>query len=985
MTYLLMRPVRYGLISLLMLVCAAGLGMADAQWKLPQPTPTVVNPVFRSELRGFLSLDGEWQFALDPNGIGEKEQWFAGEAPYTRTIRVPGTWEAQGVGQPGPNHPTDYVESTPSNVPVLPLRNKYVGDAWYRKVFRVPLSWTGKRVWLKVGAVNSEGWFWVNGTYLGLIHRYCGAYKFDITELVKVGGENTVVARISNKVESRGGLINWVDQFGGLYRSVEVEATSPVYIDDVWARPDFDGHRADFVVTVSAPEPPPPPPNNYRALSKVSGSYRLVIKASTLPDGQIAGQAEISLNEILDAGTQVTVPVNLNPFRPWSPTQPDLYKGDVVLEYNGQPIDSWPTRFGVRKIVRKGTEIYLNDKKIFLRGFGDDYVYPLTMASPPSRTAHVKELELAKAYGFEYVRLHSHVEIPEYFQAADEVGIMVQPELPYEGDRPATKDGNYAPYAPFEDLDELIHQYRRYVSLTTYCMGNEGWHYQEFRAPLYRFAKLLDPTRLVYAMDGQDLAYEGISDLRGGPLWEPAEDDPIRGTIPMILHEYLNLSGPPDYRLANLFTGAEAPPYSGSPFTDGFSSMQFFVATKPEPKTAGGTTLGISSSLAERVILEGQELQSIYQKLGIERARATPELRGYDFWTIVDVSAVMPQGLFDMLWHPKMSTSKYFREFNSPAVLLLPDLSPDGKDRIYTSGAKASYRIECSNYSPSPIGNATASWIVEAEGKISAQGKLEKVNVPQGAIGQLGRIEFNMPAVECPVKIRLHVKVDGEDVENEWDFFCFPATWAHARVRGAWASKTVYDKLHTGYYGLRLTGPHLARKKARTHELLITEDLSSTELDFLKSGGTVLLVGLESFRDYLQPGIELGNWSPSNQRGTATAGSPAFGSFPADEGMPSFSIFRIIHDAVPLKGNLINHVDPLMVTLSQEGYSASVFQCQVGSGRLFASGLDLLSGKPEGGYLLDQFIRYVQSEQFRPKNGLAPNDLRATLASFGHE
>lgn len=975
MKYTPVRLMQKILVAAIMISCAVGIGMAGERLRsptpfgwLPQPTPTVVNPVFRSKIRGFLSLDGEWQFATDPNGVGIQDRWFATAAPFGRTIRVPGTWEAQGVGKPGLSYPT-HIEGYP-----IPLHSEYVGTAWYRKEFRVPSGWAGKRVWLQIGAVNSEGWFWVNGKYIGFINRYCGAYKFDITSLVKVGGENTVVVRVSNKVKSHKGLLNWQDQFGGLYRSVDIEATSPVYIDDVWARPEFDQRQADFIVTVFAPWRKP-----------ASGNYRLVIKASTLPTGQIAGSAEVSLNKISQYGTKVSVPVNLNPFRPWSPAHPNLYKGEVILEHNGKEIDSWPTRFGVRKIVVRGNQIYLNGKRIFLRGFGDDYVYPLTIASPPSRAVHIKDLEIAKSYGFDYVRLHTHVETPEYFQAADQVGIMIQPALPYEGDRPATRDGCYA---PIDDLNELIHQYRRYVSLTTYCMGNEGWHYQEFRRPLYQFAKLLDPTRLVYAQDGTDIAYKGISDLRGGPTGRtPIKPDEIHGNLPVILHEYLNLSGPPDWRLAELFTGAEAPPYRShlhGPAFDQNVPKHLFVDTEPEPLSSGGTTLGIRRSLAERVILAGQKLQSIYQKLGLERARATHGVRGYDYWTIVDVNALMPQGLLNMFWQPKVSTAKYFRRFNSPAVLLLPGLSPYGKDRVFTSGEKASYEVECSNYSPHALKKATASWTLATGGKARLQGTIENVNVGQGTIGQLGRINFTMPKIERPTKAELEVKIAGHNIENQWGFFCFPAKWTHDRLRRAWASHAVYDKLHGNYHRLRLAGPSLTRRKHTTGELLITERMGPQEIDFMKSGGSVLLLGLKNF-SLLQPGVWLGWWGPNNQRGTAMADSPAFGSFPTEGGLPSFAIFRIMHDAVLLKGAFVNHVDPLMVTLSRSGYSMSVFQCRVGAGKLFASGLDLLSGRPAGTYLLDQFIRYVQSDQFTPKNELAPNELQAVLtASESH-
>jgi hypothetical protein len=70
-----------------------------------------------------------------------------------------------------------------------------------------------------------------------------------------------------------------------------------------------------------------------------------------------------------------------------------------------------------------------------------------------------------------------------------------------------------------------------------------------------------------------------------------------------------------------------------------------------------------------------------------------------------------------------------------------------------------------------------------------------------------------------------------------------------------------------------------------------------------------------------------------------------------------------------------------MLTIGKDGYAVSVFQARVGSGRLFATGLDLLSSKPEAEYLLDHFLQYVQAGQFRPEKELAPDDLRAIVVS----
>ena len=67
------------------------------------------------------------------------------------------------------------------------LNGSYVGTAWYRREVTAPADWAGKQVWLKIGGVNAQGWFWVNGVYVGHNESYCGAYKYNVTDLVQPG------------------------------------------------------------------------------------------------------------------------------------------------------------------------------------------------------------------------------------------------------------------------------------------------------------------------------------------------------------------------------------------------------------------------------------------------------------------------------------------------------------------------------------------------------------------------------------------------------------------------------------------------------------------------------------------------------------------------------------------------------------------------------------------------------------------------------
>ena len=45
-----------------------------------------------------IHLSGEWHFALDSAGVGEKERWFDTELPFK--IHLPGTTDEAGYGTP---------------------------------------------------------------------------------------------------------------------------------------------------------------------------------------------------------------------------------------------------------------------------------------------------------------------------------------------------------------------------------------------------------------------------------------------------------------------------------------------------------------------------------------------------------------------------------------------------------------------------------------------------------------------------------------------------------------------------------------------------------------------------------------------------------------------------------------------------------------------------------------------------------------------
>jgi hypothetical protein len=916
-------------------VVLACLSLLTAGAQQREATPAVVNPVLRSLLRPAVSLDGPWEFATDPGGLGEAQQWFKPEhgLPNKTSITLPGSWEAQGVGGPGNS------TSVAPERSIRPLRGSYVGTAWYRKEITVPKDWAGKELWLKIGGVHAQGWFWINGTYLGHNDCYCGTYKYRITDLAKAGEKVVVVAKVRNDVPTRKGLMGWIQRFGGLYRSVELEATPARFIDDAYVAGNLDEQSCAVHVKLRALDPGTSPDSRVEVEVKIS-----------MLDGALAGRASLVQPLSVGSTTNIAVSVSLAPFRAWSPEAPNLYRSDIVLKVDGEAVDGWVERFGVRKWEVRGGNFYLNNRKFFVRGYGDDFIYPLTIASPASRETHRQHLQLAKSYGFAYVRHHTHCEVPEFYEAADETGIMVQPEMPYYGSTPSAGPKEY--FKPKEDLTELYTHYRRYVSLATYCTGNEGHLGSPMDREVYQLAKQLDPTRLALHQDG-GANHNDNADFHQGPVspWKPGTQD---ASWPFTAHEYLNLATQEDPRLAPKYTGAVLPP------------------VKPEDFRVELARAGLSWEWGTATLDAGNQLQRIYQKRGLEQARLDPDCDGYIYWTIVDVGSPAAQGLFNQFWEPKASTAEYFREFNSPTTVLAT-FSP--AERILRSGDVLKVEWWISPFGATPLRGQTLAWRLEQDGKVLRAGKLPPTDADTGDVKLIGSTPINIPDLTNAARLRLVGELPGLAVRNNWDVWVLPRQSARPDTgKGIGSSARLYRQIKDRYPGLSetttLTDP--------APELLLTEHLDSVATNALGQGKTVLLLSLPG----PQPGIGLGWWALSKQAGTAIAPHhPAFGDFP-HAGYMDELWFRLLGRTVSLPDQALRQVEPLMVGRGSAGYLLHVFQAKAGRGKLLASGLKLLGTEPEAEFLLDQFIRYARSPQFQPQ-GLLDLNAAGKLTAVG--
>lgn len=892
----------------------------------------VVNPVTGQDSAQVISLRGEWEFATHDGNFIRNNAWrgtkfLTAKEAWPKTLQVPGCWEAQGIGEPGMSESWNVkADDNPK-----PIRHIYKGIGVYRKYVKIPETWRGQRIWLKVGGAKSQGWFYVDGKPVACVDNFCGTYKYEITDLAEPGKTIGLAAVVRNDVPSRKGLLSAMHRWGGLYRDVELEATPQTHVDDAWVRGDFDGQSAEVHVAVDG--------------SNVEGCTLKVSVDGAVVESPVIQSSNQTIKQS-DPETVVKVPLAGN-FRPWSPEHPNLYTARVDLVSNGKVVQTRLERFGIRKLEVRGKEFYLNNKPFYFRGFGDDHVYPFTGITPADVEEHRCHLAIAKKAGFNYVRHHTHTEVPEFYEAADELGIIIEAEMPYYNDEPT--EGQV--FDPVRDVTELWKNFRRYPSFGIYSMGNEGSFGSALDQALHKYVKAMDPDRLKINQDCQvpSINPPESADFVGGPteIWKRGDFNPER---PFVTHEYMNLGAKQDSRLESRFTGVWQPPVTRA-------------------QRAGWLkNFGLDLVWGDRLQDAQHALQRVWQKRGVECARTDPYCDGFCYWTIVDVvvannGTYSAQGLFNPLWEQKPcgNSAEDFRVFNRP-VGIFCDLNPARS--TFLPGQPLSVDILVANYGDAPIPQARVDWKLVAEGRSLASGTTPCGDIVLGGVQKRATIQLAIPEVSRALKVSLECTLAGQSdnqaiqkSSNSYDLWIFPTRAVRKDPKLAIAD----------CYADRLKGRYadtLPPARAAEADVVIAPYASPLACEALARGQTVISLANQGG----QPNVKLGWWWMGSQVGTAFLAHPVFGNLP-HEGVLNELFFQIVKQGrtLPLSG--LSKED--LFAVGEGGTACYLYlgQAQSGKGRaLMDFGLDVLSDTAEGAVLLDGMIDYVRSPAFKPKS-----------------
>lgn len=924
--------------------------------------PARVNPLLRHPQESRLSLDGDWQFRLDPDDRGVADAWFRSPAHLPERIRVPGCWQGQGFGGAGKDRVWDF------NLEARVFRATYKGTGWYGRSVTAPPAWRGRHVWLLFGGAHPSVEVWLNGARLGENTLPFVPFGFNVTSLLRFDAENSVAVRVHEHHREYGFAFSWQGNWSGLYRGVDLVATGPAWLDRCALLPDLD--RGVIRIRVAA---------GVAAAGGAPAPLTLEVTASPAWP-QPANPVAIQTFTWAGGAAEFDLPVP-SP-RPWSPDAPNLYRVDLVLKRNGEICGARSERTGFVKLEARGREFRINGEPYYLRGSGDFISSPETGCPDTDRDRWRGKLKALRDYGYNYVRCQSYVYPPEYFDAADEAGLLIQSEMGMLGAWGGTSPWHvYQWPKPTPDhypalkrqWEQVVERDACHPSASLYCMSNEYGGSTDFPRiawECYRATRALKPSALVIWTDGgysKELPGDFIN--HGVNAFKPEELAAL--DKPLIQHEYQWWSSFPDIRLRARYTGAVRP-YAAD------------IAAESAARRG-------QAHLLETYARNSQRLQFIEAKAKMEAMRRdNPALAGICHFDAMDANP-SPQGILNEFYERKLADAETWRQSNGDTVVLC---SLGFDDRCWQAGAGMKVRFSVSDFSHPPFREPRLAWRLCAGADVLAAGSLVFPHTPFTTV-PAGEISITAPAVARPAAAVLEATLTdaggAREVRNQWPVWLFPDVPGPAGV-------AVYGQPRWTWLRRWNSIPPASAMPARAGaRVLLTEALDGELVAFMQHGGRIVLAAGEGL---VRPHSPLfgyvkyfftppANYAPyeDGQNGTVVAAHPMLGALP-HEGFADWQFFRMIENAPPVDleplgladGDPVIRVIHRYPTLHPLGY---LVERQVGAGGLILCALELNPDWVEARWLLRQLCAYGASDAFRPAQPLTDETCARLLAAGG--
>ncbi len=423
------------------------------------------------------SLNGTWDFAFDYDAHWESPS----DVVFDRQIQVPFAPEtpASGIGFTG-----------------------YFRAGWYRREIAVP-DHTGRMI-LHCGAIDFDATIWLNGS---LATRHEGGYtpiSVDITGLAVSGTVATLVIRAYDSptelAQPRGKQewqlephSIWYPRTSGIWQTVWYEIVANTWVQQLQWTPNVERWEIGMELRVAGAQQ-----EELKAKVRLSSAGKMIADdIYSVIAGEVHRRVALSDPGIDDYRNELL----------WSPSTPTLIEAEIqILSASGETLDTVNSYTALRSLGIQADRFVLNNRPFPLAMVLDQGYWPESGLTAPSDDALRKDVELAKAMGFNGVRKHQKIEDPRYLFWADTLGLLVWEEMPsayrYTRDSIQRLSSEWA---------AVINRDRSHPCIVAWVPFNESWGVPDlldspaqrhFVQALYHLTKTLDPTRPVIGNDG---------------------------------------------------------------------------------------------------------------------------------------------------------------------------------------------------------------------------------------------------------------------------------------------------------------------------------------------------------------------------------------------------------------------------------------------------------------------------------------------------
>ena len=453
-----MHPIFRRALASLLLAFVSALAAVDAV----KAAPIDVRPATAHEFTQ--TLNGSWSFNYVPSLTAGSNADFhtpAFDISAWKTIQVPANWELQGFGPLG-------------------YDNKGLKDGLglYRRTFRVPATWSGRRVCLRFNGVAYGFTAWIDSQEVGTSSASAyDSHTFDITDALQGTAQTDHLLAVQVTTKPFGWEFDVNDDWSlsGIYRDVTLFSVPKTFVQDITTKTTVspDG-SADLEIAVTANRP-----------GATLGGKLLAPDGRTLAEFDLKG----------GAGERFVTTVHVSKPRLWTAETPALHRLQLTLSAEGRPLQTVEERVGLREIAIKDGVLMLNNRPIKLRGVNYHHLDPVSGRAITEAEMR-RDLELMKKANINHVRTSHYPPATPFLELCDEMGFYVMDEIAL-GSRgyKRLKDPAYRATILARTRAPILRD-KNHASVIVWSIGNEN-PYETVEVDAASYAKELDPTRPV--------------------------------------------------------------------------------------------------------------------------------------------------------------------------------------------------------------------------------------------------------------------------------------------------------------------------------------------------------------------------------------------------------------------------------------------------------------------------------------------------------